>query len=454
MPFWNITSTTLDNSQMYVNNTYKNANGNNALTTISPANPGGYIFVDPNNADPIVKNLAYSVQTDGKITYIESGSNTQYNSIQEFRNAKGIFSGYTDNTTKQIKAAMQRNLSNAVIAYNTANPDAPVGPSVAPPDPPGGPGGTAPSGDPKNTAFTTTIPGLTEQKEGSYNPPGTATAWIYPTGLGSNQQDYIEFQMIEYGGLKGNAIASNGIGLEARNLGTKVLGRVFLPIQPTISDINTVDWQNDSINPLQLLGAQTSMGLISGTMKEAEFSALVGKFSDNPAVQNYLQQWAAGKSVGLNIFSRFSGAVVNPNLELLFNGPQLRPFNFSFRLSPRSEDEAAQVKGIIRFFKKGMAVRKSGAGGEGLFLKAPNVFKIVYRNGNDGNKEHTSINKIKVCALTQCGVDYTPDGSYATFYDKDSTMTQYGLTLQFNELEPIFNEDYDKDAPGESTIGY
>jgi hypothetical protein len=56
--------------------------------------------------------------------------------------------------------------------------------------------------------------------------------------------------------------------------------------------------------------------------------------------------------------------------------------------------------------------------------------------------------------LTQCGVDYTPDGSYATFADPEATMTQYGLTLQFNELEPIFNEDYDKDAPGKSTIGY
>jgi hypothetical protein len=31
-------------------------------------------------------------------------------------------------------------------------------------------------------------------------------------------------------------------------------------------------------------------------------------------------------------------------------------------------------------------------------------------------------------------------------------MTQYGLTLQFNELEPIFNEDYDEAA--KTTIGY
>ena len=132
-----------------------------------------------------------------------------------------------------------------------------------------------------------------------------------------------------------------------------------------------------------------------------------------------------------------SDLVVNPNLELLFNGPQLRPFNFDFRLSPRSKPEAEQVKGIISFFKKGMAVRKVTGG---LFLKAPNVFKIVYRNGNNKNAKHTSINKIKICALTSCTVDYTPDGTYSTFYDEEATMTQYGLRLQFSELEPIFNE--------------
>ena len=48
------------------------------------------------------------------------------------------------------------------------------------------------------------------------------------------------------------------------------------------------------------------------------------------------------------------------------------------------------VSGSLRtyansFFKKGMAVRRAG----GLFLKAPNVFKIVYRNTRFANG-HTS----------------------------------------------------------------
>jgi len=321
----------------------------------------------------------------------------------------------------------------------------------------GGTGGTPPPVTPPGAASpidSTPIPVVTNISPTAAQKVGDYGNWIYPTGLGDNLQDYILFEMLEYAGRGDLSSLSPTTGLGQRQFNeTKVLGRVILPIQPTISDINSVDWQNDSINPLQLLGAQLSLKGMQSGYTEADFAKLKDMATD-PNVKSYLQQWFAGKAIGTNIFSRFSGAVVNPNVELLFNGPQLRPFNFSFRLSPRSEDEAKQVKGIIRLFKQGISIRRTP---NNLFLKAPNVFKITYRNGQKPKtigaaEEHTSLNKIKICALSQCSVDYTPDGSYATFYDDESTMTQYGLSLQFNELEPIFNEDY-KELP-KTTIGY
>ena len=48
----------------------------------------------------------------------------------------------------------------------------------------------------------------------------------------------------------------------------------------------------------------------------------------------------AGEAVGAQgLLSRATGTVLNPNLELLFQGPQLRPFTFQFRLSPRGIEE-------------------------------------------------------------------------------------------------------------------
>ena len=86
-----------------------------------------------------------------------------------------------------------------------------------------------------------------------------------------------------------------------------------------------------------------------------------------------------------------------------------------------------------------------------LFLKAPHVFQIKYHLA--GGKDHPSLNRIKLCALQSCNVDYTPDGSYMTFNDPGATMTSYNLTLQFQELEPVTEKDYN-DLNDINTIGY
>jgi hypothetical protein len=156
----------------------------------------------------------------------------------------------------------------------------------------------------------------------------------------------------------------------------------------------------------------------------------------NDITEADILSYFAGQAVGANIFTRSTGKVINPNLELLFRGPQLRSFNYSFRFTPRDPDEAKTVKAIIKHFKKHMAVKRSNAG---LFLKTPDVFKLqyIYLNGD----QHRFLNKIKPCALTNFNVDYTPDGSYMTY--KDGSMTSYSVTMQFSELAPIYEDNYD-----------
>ena len=46
-------------------------------------------------------------------------------------------------------------------------------------------------------------------------------------------------------------------------------------------------------------------------------------------------------------------------------------------------------------------------------------------------------------------MSYTPDGNYSTYYD--GGMTSYQMTLSFQELEPVFDDDYGNDY---SNIGY
>ena len=83
-----------------------------------------------------------------------------------------------------------------------------------------------------------------------------------------------------------------------------------------------------------------------------------------------------------------------------------------------------------------------------LFLKAPNTFNIQYLHLGRGGNDHPYIGRIKECALQSVTTNYTPEGQYATF--SDGVMVSYQLTMQFQELEPVFNNDYD----GIEGIGY
>ena len=127
---------------------------------------------------------------------------------------------------------------------------------------------------------------------------------------------------------------------------------------------------------------------------------------------------------------------------LLFGGVNLRSFPFSITFTPRYEEEALEVKRIIRQFKMSMAAkagkRFSGGSASGIFLQSPDVFSLRYmHNGQD----HPFLNSFKMCALTGMNVNYTNAGAYASY--EDGTPVSIRMNLTFKELNPIYSEDYD-----------
>jgi len=327
--------------------------------------------------------------------------------------------------------------------------------NIPPPEAsPGSPAGQGPASNQVGSVSVSDIPDPLIKSAGK---PRTYDNYAYPTSIKTNKQDFIQFTAYEYVGRSltigdGTSSTSIGpnIGFGARDILKNSLGSATLPIQPSITDSNIVQWGGEQMNAL---GAYAASASYNATTDIAGTGAAVLKDVDKFLKQggsgyNATRLYLAGKAASVEgLLSRVGGAVLNPNLELLFQGPQLRPFNFTFRLSPRDAKEAEQVKYIIRFFKQNMSVKNSDVN---LFLKAPNVFQIKYHLA--GGKDHPSLNRIKICALQSCSVDYTPDGSYMTFNDAGATMTSYNLSLQFQELEPVTEKDY-ADIPY-NEIGY
>ena len=265
---------------------------------------------------------------------------------------------------------------------------------------------------------------------------------IYPEKR-SKDADYISFTALEYSARAINN-DSSGFSFGARET-KKVGGTVALPIQSGIADSFSTGWNEDTMNPLQAEGAKLAKGAMNDKMKESLQNTAKKVQGAEGEMSTMIENVFAGEAVGANVLTRMTGGIMNPNLELLFQAPQLRPFNFNFRLTPRSRSEGIIVKKIIKFFKQNMAPQQEKTK---LFLKTPNVFGIEYKHRSS---KHPGLNSIKgPCALTAMNVDYTSEGTYMTF--EDGTMISYVVSLSFMELEPVYNSDYEQFS--EDEIGF
>ncbi len=273
---------------------------------------------------------------------------------------------------------------------------------------------------------------------------------VYPTTLRQSNQDTIHFTMMKYVPKKLDGKEGQFGGGDRKMDASRSIGRVVLPIPAGINDSNNTNWASGEMNAAQMAAAKIALkgiteGLESAGKETANmFSKIAGPGKND--VKDALAKTIAGAATGDSkaLMQRASGQVINPNMEMLFGGPQIRDFSFSFNFTARSAREGRTILRILRFFKQGMSPIKSESN---LFLKSPHTFKLEYKNGN---RSHKALNKFKECALKTCSLQYTPDGNYATF--EDGIMTKYSMTLAFSELEPVFNSDYA--AFSQDEIGY
>ena len=282
------------------------------------------------------------------------------------------------------------------------------------------------------------------------NIPGQSAPLRYPTDIAQTTQDVVKFDMLEFSPKPLTQSGGFGQG-ERSDASTRTLGSTILAIPGGIKDSNATGWGDGSMNALEAALAGIALGGIQdgGEGLTNSISQTIGNvIGGSDEVKNAIAASFAGSAAGIGqqLLTRTTGAILNPNMELLFKGPSLRPFDFSFLLAPRDPGEAEEVINIIRFFKQGMAPIRSKSN---LFLRSPNTFKVTYLHRGESGKEHFGLNKFKECALLGLNVDYTPNANYATF--TDGTMVAYRLTMRFQELEPVFNDDYQNE---QNSIGF
>ena len=309
----------------------------------------------------------------------------------------------------------------------------------------------------------------------------------YPYDIDLNQ-DHLKIVQYKYKRTEINSSKpTSSVGSDKNKPFGEYGGGVILPM-PKVSDSNGAEWGKSDLNVFGIgaLGIGGSLikdfeeDRVAGSNLFSEFGSRIGvggkgELDDEAAEGNRLRQIISGKSsqiqqdlkntslAGLGIgaqqlsklagidvsadevLARTTGKILNPNAELLFQGPVLRDFGFKFLMIARSEKEAEEIRKIIRFFKAGGAPRYLG--GPAL-LGTPNIFQLKYMR--DKSTELETVNKFNEMALRTITVDYAPDGFWSAY--QDSQPVAVVMSLQFSELRPLYSSDHEETS--DSSVGY
>ena len=264
-------------------------------------------------------------------------------------------------------------------------------------------------------------------------------------------------------------------------VGSEIDGSVILPM-PKATDANAAQWGGSDLTATDLLALQTAttidrnspLASLTRTFGRRSLSGLKeSEIRNNEQIRRDRASKGQSESLAGNIISggqavtaqsiskltgllganfdtdvflaRTGGRVLNPNAEMLFQGPVIRDFSFEFQMIARSKKEGEEIRRIIRFFKTGMAPKFQNI----AFLANPDVFKLEYRNSN-GILDTVNRFNPGGLALTTLKTDYAPNGYWAA-YD-DSQPVALKLSLAFTELRPIYEGD--QEATPEDSVGY
>ncbi len=131
------------------------------------------------------------------------------------------------------------------------------------------------------------------------------------------------------------------------------------------------------------------------------------------------------------------GGVINPMLEVIYNSPRFRSFDYAFKFYPRDEREAVEVQKIINLLQFHQAPEIKTDGSVSMLIP-PSEFDIKFYYGG---KENENVPKIGTCVLKNIQINYAPNGWAA--YEVPGQNTTLGgtgmpvaieMVLQFQEV--------------------
>ena len=236
---------------------------------------------------------------------------------------------------------------------------------------------------------------------------------------------------------------------------------IMLPIPQDLGNEIAQTWQGKAFTGM---GAAAITALAGGnfskiTQKMGDFTGNVKSIQDSLTTGALNLLPGAGGNLDVNDISGATrGVVLNPNAELLYDSPELREIGMSWKLVPKNDAEAKTIREIIRAFRTAALPQWGGTEDTYVsdsdiyknpeddilknptqrdnFIRVPRICKFTFMKGGE---PHEWLTQFKPCAIANVAVNFTPDGTFATYSDGSPVATE--LRLSFQETKLIFADE-------------
>ena len=213
---------------------------------------------------------------------------------------------------------------------------------------------------------------------------------------------------------------------------------------PTDVKVNyNMKFTDTSIGSLTALGSQVIGEILRGDMAAAQdkLSQNAKEVAQVVTIDGLVSAMSSIPSLsGAKEALEFQmGQVITDRMELAFKGVDRRKFQYTFKMMPRSKEEADEVRNIVNKFKFHMTPEMVDNNQRGRMMKFPDTFSIQYMY--QGN-ENTYLNKVRECYLQGMDVSYGGD-RYRTFEgnEEGAPPMETTITLNFEEIELITRKE-------------
>ena len=247
---------------------------------------------------------------------------------------------------------------------------------------------------------------------------------------------------------------------------------VHLPLPTELRDDTAVSYTNVNLETVGDLiqdrsnaidaAALRSVGALA-QMAAGATSSGIASLLDNRFTGSGLVSGAAGGFISAiqslipadqlsSVLQQKYGAAPNPNPSVMFQGPVLRDFSFSWAFYPKNAKESRTIQDLIKKLK-GRALPSDNAEGSSAILNYPHICQLNFfpwdTNGKEDNGwSDNSIIKIKKCFMQSVNVNYNAFGTPGFFEDTQLPIS-YQLSIQFKEIDYLLSKDWDSDAATE-----